>query len=660
MSGFSAARAASRSTWLTHLLLSFALASLASFIAPHAAAFEAFDGRLQAHGFYESQLRVMNADYAEDWDVTQWYQVFNLEVELDLIDDTVGVFDLLSAYVRAEVRYDCIYSSGCGMFRSMNTYGDRSKSLPRRLSNATQNVASGEIPIRNDGRVSGSTTDPVPLSEVAGFQTVADSEPQGVPNSATFCGPGETPGVDCWPDLGDRLHDFTLDVSKDRFGTGSGDERSRVKIKPFDYVFERFSDFRFSMVNVSGGSASGNPILILGPWLPKNNVATIGTMADRVNPFDNSRISPVLSCDAGENNPMIPCPEGLVFGNGARPFRPIPVFAEDYSRPGPEKIRVVVYRDETGSSPMGCGNGADPTCATDFKVLEIDAAHNHGDARFNGTTNRFVQLDVSFAGDSSTQGTRTAFDVRDLQRETAIPMMTDQPNPNWAVLNSSDLQPGNPDIEPGYVAQTATERWQARGLFLPSKPLREALRKGDIDTRWPLNMSENERAWNRGLAQQDEKELKEAYFDIEMFDSQLWLRVGKQQIVWGKTELFRTTDQFNPQDLALATLPSLEESRIGLWSVRGVWSFYEVGPLSDVRLELAANIDDYESSDFGSCGEPYVVNLVCAANFGAFAHGFTGIGIVGIEAPPDPWQSLKGWEIGGRIEWRWERFSFAL
>ena len=77
---------------------------------------------------------------------------------------------------------------------------------------------------------------------------------------------------------------------------------------------------------------------------------------------------------------------------------------------------------------------------------------------------------------------------------------------------------------------------------------------------YPFNISEIDRAFNRGASQQDEGELKEAYLDIEMFDSRLWLRVGKQSIVWGKTELFRTTDQFNPQDLALATLPSLEES----------------------------------------------------------------------------------------------------
>ena len=38
-----------------------------------------------------------------------------------------------------------------------------------------------------------------------------------------------------------------------------------------------------------------------------------------------------------------------------------------------------------------------------------------------------------------------------------------------------------------------------------------------------------------------------------------------------------TTDQFNPQDFAIASIPSLEESRIALWAARGTWSFYNSG-----------------------------------------------------------------------------------
>src|SRR4030095_10899840 len=144
------------------------------------------------------------------------------------------------------------------------------------------------------------------------------------------------------------------------------------------------------------------------------------------------------------------------------------------------------------------------------------------------------------------------------------------------------------------------------------------------------------------------------------FDSRLWLRLGKQTIVWGKTELFRTTDQFNPQDLALSSLPSLEESRISLWSARAILSLYDVGPLKDVRLEIAVNLDDFEPLDFGRCGEPYTIWLVCGKSTGLWAHGVTRIGLAGAvrsrghgyaprggDPPADPVEGL-GRHRGGR------------
>ncbi|MFP6607876.1 MAG: hypothetical protein VCC19_14995, partial [Myxococcota bacterium] len=133
-------------------LRAFAVALIvaSSFTATSAWGFEAFDGRLEAHGAFVSQLRAMNADFSEDWDVAQWYNVFTLELEFDLIQDTVGPIDLLSGFIRAEVRYDCVYSRGCGMFRSMNAFGDRSKSLPRRLMPSQDRVRhAGRIRIFN-------------------------------------------------------------------------------------------------------------------------------------------------------------------------------------------------------------------------------------------------------------------------------------------------------------------------------------------------------------------------------------------------------------------------------------------------------------------------------------------------------------------------------
>jgi hypothetical protein len=220
-----------------------------------------------------------------------------------------------------------------------------------------------------------------------------------------------------------------------------------------------------------------------------------------------------------------------------------------------------------------------------------------------------------------------------------------RPAPLYATFD-----PGDPSH---YIA--APEN-RAVGVYYPNAHL--ARKIGDLD-RIDQNFRQTELAWNHG-ASQDEKELKELAVEFEMFDSRLWVRAGKQNIVWGKTELFRTTDQFNPQDQALGSLTTLEESRIALWSVRGAWSFYDVGPIEDVRLELAVNYDDVEPTDLGRCGEPYSPLPACDITFGMMVHGLTGNTIAGYDRPEDPWDSISGIEVGARLEWRVGRFGMAL
>ena len=72
------------------------------------------------------------------------------------------------------------------------------------------------------------------------------------------------------------------------------------------------------------------------------------------------------------------------------------------------------------------------------------------------------------------------------------------------------------------------------------------------------------------------------------------------------------------------------------------------------------NFDNVEPADLGACGEPYAVPGACDISAAAFTHGILGTGIAGSDRPPDPWNDPDGLEFGARIEWRWDRFSFAL
>ncbi|MFP6660396.1 MAG: hypothetical protein VCB78_02925, partial [Myxococcota bacterium] len=131
------------STLRSHSLLS--LIAAAFLVLPTSAtAFEFFDGRLEAHGFFESQLRFISRDFQDTPNMTQWYQVFNLETELDIAPDGYGPFDLFQAYVRAEVRFDCIYVDGCGMWPG-GPYGNNPGRLPARLSDAKARLSRGQF-----------------------------------------------------------------------------------------------------------------------------------------------------------------------------------------------------------------------------------------------------------------------------------------------------------------------------------------------------------------------------------------------------------------------------------------------------------------------------------------------------------------------------------
>jgi hypothetical protein len=70
--------------------------------------------------------------------------------------------------------------------------------------------------------------------------------------------------------------------------------------------------------------------------------------------------------------------------------------------------------------------------------------------------------------------------------------------------------------------------------------------------------------------------------------------------------------------------------------------------------------DQFEPTDLGRCGEPFVPRLACTKSYGLWVHGENGTGIAGEMRPQDPWNDAEGIEVGARVEFRYDRFSFAL
>jgi len=472
--------------------------SAAGLSAPAARAIDFFDQKIELHGSFEEQVRTISDDLQAHLDLTQWYHVFNLEMDLNIAPDGFGFVDSLTGFVRAEVRYDCTWTRACGLAGSANIFGNRSRALPERLAQSRNMHFEGVQQVEE-------STYRQPGQKIQTFQTYPPAPPPATGSAV----------IPTLPALSIAMRGFNQVPSIDTL-YGVRAVVNNVEYLPAFYTFQRYDNYGLALRNVRGTEdGAGTQVM---PWDPKDDIDPQATLADRVNPFR-----------AGDINPITGLP-----GGNALPYRPAPLWA-------------------AGSGP-------------------------------------------------------------------------------------SD---------------------KAQGIFYPSPQYAQYLRDGGSD-RFQQNFSQDELAWNRGASQSQTKELKEAYLDINMLEGSLFLRLGKQTIVWGKTELFATTDQFNPNDLALASLPSLEESRIPVWAARAIYSFYEVGPFSDVRLEAALDLDTFYPADLGRCGEAYTPNPVCDKTYGLMAHGIAGLGVAGEDRPPMWWNDAKGLQGGVRLEFRWESFSFAL
>jgi hypothetical protein len=92
--------------------------------------------------------------------------------------------------------------------------------------------------------------------------------------------------------------------------------------------------------------------------------------------------------------------------------------------------------------------------------------------------------------------------------------------------------------------------------------------------------------------------LRELFLDLNY--TPLFLRVGRQQVVWGSSDGVRALDCINPGDGRYAYLDDAAEYRIPLWMVR-----FEISPVPDATIQCLL-IPDYEPNFTTSKGDVFV------------------------------------------------------
>ena len=85
----------------------------------------------------------------------------------------------------------------------------------------------------------------------------------------------------------------------------------------------------------------------------------------------------------------------------------------------------------------------------------------------------------------------------------------------------------------------------------------------------------------------------------------LFLKIGKQQVVWGRTDLFRVLDVINPVDYSRNNIyDELSDIRIPMWIAQGEYRMGASDSMQDRNFQVVWNFDKFRANNLGQCGTP--------------------------------------------------------
>jgi hypothetical protein len=144
-------------------------------------------------------------------------------------------------------------------------------------------------------------------------------------------------------------------------------------------------------------------------------------------------------------------------------------------------------------------------------------------------------------------------------------------------------------------------------------------------------------------------------------DHQVGMKLGKQQIVWGRTDLFRVLDVINPVDYSRNNIyDELEDIRIPQWMMELEYRWGPTAMFDDANLSFIWNFDEFRPADLGQAGTPYE-NGCTVSNF-AFGIGATDFApnAIGIRSVDLPNWSLSNTQFGVKFEGVLNDVGFSL
>ncbi|NMF88986.1 DUF1302 family protein [Aromatoleum petrolei] len=90
--------------------------------------------------------------------------------------------------------------------------------------------------------------------------------------------------------------------------------------------------------------------------------------------------------------------------------------------------------------------------------------------------------------------------------------------------------------------------------------------------------------------------------------TELFVKLGRQQVVWGRTDLFRVLDVINPIDYSRNNIyDELQDIRIPMWIAQAEYRMGASDAMQDQNVQVVWNFDRFRPNNLGQCGSPNVI-----------------------------------------------------